>query len=125
MSAAEDLSAAFDDATDLALARRRAEAARARLTGTLVEIQSRLTPKALAREAMQELKEAAQEIARDGLDGLKRHPLTLAGGAAAIGLFLARGPLKHLIEVYLDETPEPPESLKPKRARARRKGPSA
>lgn len=124
MSASEDLSGALDDATDLALARRRAEDARTRLTGTLVEIQARLNPKALAREALEELKEAAQEIARDGLDGLKRHPLTLAGGAAAVGLFLARGPLKHLIEVYLDETPEPPESLKPKRARARRKGPS-
>ena len=124
MSGPGDLSAAIEDATDLALARRRAEAARARLAGTLVDIQARLNPKALAREAVEELKEAAQELARDGLEGLKRHPLTLAGGAAAVGLFLARGPLKHLIEVYLDETPEPPESLKPKRARARRKGPS-
>ncbi|MDB5705808.1 MAG: hypothetical protein JWN66_2924 [Sphingomonas bacterium] len=112
------------DDTDLAVARLRAERARQRLAGTLVDIQARLNPKALAREAFDELKEAAQEIAREGIDGLKRHPLTLAGVSAAAGLFLARGPLKHLIEVYLDETPEPPESLKPKRARARRKGPS-
>ncbi len=56
------------------------------------------TPKALAREAVGELKEAAQEIARDGLESLKRHPLTLAGAAAAVGLFLARGPLRQFIE---------------------------
>ena len=124
MSPPKNLPEAIDDATDLPAARRRAEAARARLAGTLVDLQARLNPKALAREAMGELKEAAQEIGREGLESLKRHPLTLAGGAAAVGLFLARGPLKHLIEVYLDETPEPPESLKPKRARARRKGPS-
>jgi ElaB/YqjD/DUF883 family membrane-anchored ribosome-binding protein len=112
------------DDTDLAIARLRAERARARLAGTLVDIQARLNPKALVREAFDELKEAAQEIAREGIDGLKRHPLTLAGVSAAVGVFLARGPLKHLIKVYLDETPEPPESLKPKRAPARRKGPS-
>lgn len=112
------------DDGDLAIARRRSVVARARLAGTLVDLQARLNPKALAREAVQELKEAAQEIARDGLDSLKRHPLTLAGGMAAVGLFFARGPLRHFIEAYLDETPEQPESLTPKRARARRKGPS-
>ena len=112
------------DDSDLAMARLRAERARKRLAGTLVDIQARLKPKALVREALEELKEAAQDIAREGLDELKRHPLTLAGVSAAVGLFLARGPLRHLIDVYLDETPEPPESLKPKRARARRKGSS-
>jgi hypothetical protein len=112
------------DDNDLAIAKRRAEAARTRLAGTLVDIQARLNPKALAREAAQELKEAAQEIARDGLDSLKRHPITLAGATAALGLFFARGPLRHVIDTYLDETPEAPASLKPKRARARPKGSS-
>ena len=130
MSPPKNLPEAIDDATDLPAARRRAEAARARLAGTLVDLQARLNPKALAREAIGELKEAAQEIGRDGLESLKRHPLTLAGGAAAVGLLLARGPLKHLIQVYLDETPppstslKPPASSKPKRAPARRKGSS-
>jgi len=124
MSPPKNLPEAIDDATDLPAARRRAEAARKRLAGTLVDLQARLNPKALAREALGELKEAAQEIGRDGLESLKRHPLTLAGGAAAVGLLLARGPIKHLIDVYMDETPEPPASLKPKRAPARRKGSS-
>jgi ElaB/YqjD/DUF883 family membrane-anchored ribosome-binding protein len=124
MSTPKNLPEAIDDAADLPLAKARAEAARARLAGTLVDLQARLNPKALAREAVGELKEAAQEMARDGLESLKRHPLTLAGAAAAIGLFMARGPLRQFIEGDSDETPEPPASLKPKRARARRKGPS-
>jgi len=115
---------AIDEATDLASAKVRAQEARARLAETLVDLQARLNPKALAREAVGELKEAAQEIARDGLDNLKRHPLTLAGTAAAVGLFLARGPIGQLIKGDGDETPAPPASLNPKRARARRKGPS-
>ena len=112
------------DDEDLATAKRSAESARARLAGTLVDIQARLKPKALLHEAAQDLKEAAQEIARDGLDSLKRHPLTLAGATAALGLLFARGPIRHAIDAYMDETPEAPVSLTPKRARARRKGPS-
>lgn len=109
---------------ELLAAKRSAEAARERLTATLVDIQARLNPKALVREAAEELKDVVQELARDGLDSLKRHPLTLAGATAAAGLFFARGPLRHVIAAYLDETPEPPESLTSKRARARRKGPA-
>lgn len=124
MSTSRNLPEAIDDAADLPLAKVRAEAARARLAATLVDLQARLNPKALAREAVGELKEAAQEIARDGLDSLKRHPVTLAGAAAAIGLFMARRPIRHFIEGDPDETPELPASLKPQRARARRKGPS-
>lgn len=124
MSTPRNLPEAIDDAADLALAKVRAEAARARLAATLVDLQARLNPKALAREAVGELKEAAQEIARDGLDSLKRHPVTLAGAAAAIGLFMARRPIRQFIEGDPDETPEPAASLKPQRARARRKGPS-
>lgn len=124
MSGDENLAGVIDDAADLVLARSRAEAARARLTGTLVDIQARLNPKALAREAMGELKEAAQDLARGGVAELKRHPVTLASGAAAIALLLARGPIRRLIEASRDETPQPSKSLKPKRASARRKGPS-
>ena len=113
-----------DDDNELDLARSRAEAARTRLTGTLVDIQARLNPKALAREAAQELKEAAQEIARAGLDSIRRHPVTLVGATAALGIFFARGPLRHVIDTYLDETPAAPASLTAKRTRARRKGPA-
>lgn len=124
MSDSNDLAEKIDDAADPALARSQAEAARSQLTGTLVEIQARLKPNALAREAMGELKGTAQKLALSGAQGLKRHPLAVTGGVAALGLFLARGPLLRLFNAYRDETPPPSKSLKPKRASARRKGPS-
>ncbi len=100
-----------DEAPSLAVAEQRSARARQRLAGTLVEIQARLNPKALAREAAQELREAGQELAREGLETVKRHPLTMAGVATAVGLFLARRPLRTLIAKLPDETP-PPATLK-------------
>jgi ElaB/YqjD/DUF883 family membrane-anchored ribosome-binding protein len=113
-----------DDSVNLIVAERQAETARQRLAGTLVELQARLNPKALARDAVQELKESGQEIARDGLDAVKRHPLTVGGIAAAIGLFLARRPIRRLLGGQPDETAEPLTSLTSNRARARAKGKS-
>ncbi|MEO5867476.1 MAG: DUF3618 domain-containing protein [Sphingomonas sp.] len=81
----------------LAMAENHSVAARRQLAGTLVEIQARLNPKALAREAAQELRQAGEELARDGMEAVKRHPLTLAGIAGAVVLFLARRPLRSLI----------------------------
>ena len=124
MSDSESLPKEVDEVADPALARSQAEAARSQLAGTLVEIQARLKPKALAREAMGELKGTAQSLARSGAAGVKRHPLAVTGGVAALGLLLARGPLLRLFNHYRDETPPPSESLKPKRASARRKGPN-
>ena len=54
------------DDNDLATAKRSAAAARARLTGTLVDIQARLNPKALMREAAHEVKEAAHHEEKHG-----------------------------------------------------------
>lgn len=113
-----------DDSVDLTIAESRAQAARQRLAGTLVELQARLNPKALAREAAQELKETGQEMARDGLDAIKRHPLRVGGVAAAIGLLLARRPLRQLLGKRADETAAPLTSLTSKRARSRVKGKS-
>jgi ElaB/YqjD/DUF883 family membrane-anchored ribosome-binding protein len=114
------------DEPDLAFAKKRSAEARERLAGTLVELQARLNPKALAREAIQELKEAGQEMAREGLEAAKRHPLTLAGAATAVGVFLARKPLSKLISELgtsgtEDATPAPPTSLTKERAGARGK----
>lgn len=100
-----------DDELSLVAAEARSERARRRLAGTLVEIQARLNPKALAREAAQELREAGQELAREGFETVKRHPLTIAGIATAVGLFLARRPLRSLVAHLPDET-SPPETPK-------------
>jgi len=98
----------------LAVAEARSVRARQRLAGTLVEIQARLNPKALAREAAQELREAGEELAREGLETVKRHPLTAAGMVGAVALFLARKPIRALIASLPDETPPPPPRLTPK-----------
>lgn len=103
-----------DDEPSLAVAQARSDRARQRLAGTLVELQSRLNPKALAREAAQELREAGQELAREGFETVRRHPLTIAGIATAIGLFLARRPLRSLVTQLPDETPPPAPRLTPK-----------
>ena len=124
------MSAVIDpDEPDLVFAKMRSVEARERLAGTLVELQARLNPKALAREAIQELKETGQEMAREGLEAAKRHPLTLAGAATAVGIFLVRKPLSKLIselseppsDVDTNATPAPPTSLTNERASARGK----
>jgi ElaB/YqjD/DUF883 family membrane-anchored ribosome-binding protein len=89
----------------LAVAAQRSAQARQRLAGTLVEIQARLNPKALAREAAQDLREAGEELAREGLESIKRHPLPVVGVLAAIGLFFARRPVRALLAKLPDETP--------------------
>ena len=103
-----------DDEPSLAIAEQRSDAARRRLAGTLVEIQGRLNPRALAREAAQELRETGEELAREGLAAVKRHPLTLAGVLTAVGLFVARRPIRALIARLPDETPPPAPRLTPK-----------
>ncbi|MDQ2879225.1 MAG: DUF3618 domain-containing protein [Pseudomonadota bacterium] len=102
------------DTDNMAGAKQRSERARQQLAQTLVEIQNRLNPKVLAREAAQEIRQAGEELARDSLEVAKRHPLTLAGVAAGVGLFLARKPLRHLIGTQRETTPPPKSSpLKP------------
>jgi hypothetical protein len=103
-----------EDEPSLAIAEQRSAAARKRLAGTLVEIQSRLNPRALAREAAHELRETGEELAREGLEAVKRHPLTVAGVLTAVGLFAARRPIRALIASLPDETPPPPPRLTPK-----------
>ncbi len=64
--------------------------ARARVTQTLGQLQDRLNPKTLARNAARDLTEAGSVIADKGAHTLKRNPGTVAGATAVAGLFLAR-----------------------------------
>jgi hypothetical protein len=75
-------------------AKREAEAARRRLDSTLVALQQRLHPKALATEAWDEVKEKSSDLAEGALGAVKQRPgaVSLALGAAV--LFLARDPLR-------------------------------
>lgn len=71
--------------------------ARQRLTETMIALQSRLKPSALARDALDELKQVAGEMAQAGVDAAKRKPLAVAGAVTALGAFFARKPLLRLL----------------------------
>jgi hypothetical protein len=81
------------------LARAEAESAESRqqLANTVVALQSRLKPSALARDAIEELKEVGGEIAQAGVETIKRHPVPTMGVVAAVTAFLARKPLNRLL----------------------------
>ena len=59
---------------ELARAELQSRRARAQLTATLVDIQSRANPRALARDAIEELRTAGSEVARAGVEAARRHP---------------------------------------------------
>ncbi len=81
---------------ELSRAKENSDGARQRLTLTMVALQSRLKPSALARDALEELKEVAGEMTQAGVDAARRNPLTTVGAVAALGAFFARKPLFRL-----------------------------
>jgi hypothetical protein len=68
-------------------------AARGALIETARELQLRLQPKTLAREAWESAKEKGADLAEDAVDAVKRRPVATGGIVAAIAMFLARGPI--------------------------------
>ncbi len=81
----------------LAAARAQAEAARLKLAASVDVAKARLSPTALAIDAMDGVKARAGEIASGGVDAVRRRPAIAAGALAAIGLLLARRPLTRAI----------------------------
>lgn len=81
---------------ELAKAEVQAADSRQRLAQTAVALQSRLKPGALARDAIDELKEIGGDIARAGADTIKRNPVSAMGIVAAITAFLVRKPILRL-----------------------------
>ena len=78
---------------EIARARAEAEAARHRLMDTAGELQERLKPATLARDAWAGAKAKGADLAEDAVDAVKARPLAATGVAAAIALFLAREPV--------------------------------
>ena len=81
------------DSPQVAAARIEVERARARLVSTASELQERLRPKTLAREAWEGAKTKGADLAEEAVDAVKARPFIATGIAAAIALFLAREPL--------------------------------
>ena len=70
------------------------EMARAALIDTARELQQRLQPRTLAREAWESAKVKGADMAEEAVDAVKRRPVATGGIIAAIAMFLAREPIK-------------------------------
>ncbi len=81
----------------LAAATAEADAARARVADTVVEIQRRLSPRKLLGEAAEEVREHAGAFAQGGLNFARERPAAVSGVVGAALLFLFRGPLGRLL----------------------------
>lgn len=86
------------DELRLKRARRDSVAARARLTGTLVELQHRLKPKVLMEDAIEEVREKADEIVKEAIDAAKQRPAAAAAIVLGIVAWLFRGRLLAMIK---------------------------
>ena len=64
------------------------------LIDTARELQQRLQPKTLAREAWESAKVKGADLAEDAVDAVKRRPVATGGVIAAIAMFFAREPIK-------------------------------
>ena len=68
--------------------------ARARLDSTIGALQHRMKPANLAGEAWDGVKEKSADLAEGALDATRKHPAAVAVALGALGLFLAREPIK-------------------------------
>lgn len=78
------------EGNELTLAQEEAQTARRELTAALIAIQSRLTPRALAREAIDEIRETGAELAQAAIVAAKRNPAPLIGIGVTLIALLAR-----------------------------------
>ena len=77
-------------------ARIEAEQAQNRLVAHLQELQQRIAPKTLARDAWEGAKSKGADLAEDAVDAVRNRPVAATGIVAALALFLAREPLMDL-----------------------------
>ena len=100
------------------------EEAREALIDTARELQQRLQPKTLAREAWESAKIKGADMAEEAVDAVKRRPVATGGVIAAIAMFLAREPIKDGVSrIYgamtSDDTEATPQKA-PKKAPVRK-----
>lgn len=81
------------DTPEIAAARAEVERSRARVMATAHELQERLSPKVLARDAWEGAKDKGAGLAEDAVDAVRARPLATGGVVAALTMFLAREPL--------------------------------
>jgi ElaB/YqjD/DUF883 family membrane-anchored ribosome-binding protein len=104
------------DSPAILAARAEVDRSRARIKATAHELQERLSPKVLAKDAWQGAKEKGAGLAEDAVDAVRARPLTATGVVAAITMFLAREPLIDLAGRMVDGVGEKRKSRKTRKA---------
>jgi hypothetical protein len=107
------------DTAEIVAARTEVGRSRARVMSTAQELQERLSPKVLAKDAWQGAKEKGAGLAEDAVDAVRARPLTATGVVAAITMFLAREPLIDLAGRLADGVGEKRKSRKARKAQSK------
>jgi hypothetical protein len=81
-------------ATQIIRAKAEAELARQRLTTTIGDVQTRLSPGTLANNAWEGVKDKSGEIADDAVEAVKARPVASGAVLGAVLLYMARSPIK-------------------------------
>ena len=84
------------DTPEILAARAEAERRRTRLMATAEQLQDRLSPKRLTRDAWEGAKDKGADLAENAVDAVRSRPIAAGGTVAALALFLAREPLMEL-----------------------------
>ena len=104
------------DTPEVAAARSEVERSRSRVMATAQELQERLSPKTLAKDAWEGAKEKGAGLAEDAVDAVKARPLATTAVIAAITMFLARGPLMDLAGKVVDGVGEKRKTRKTRKS---------
>ena len=83
-------------------ARIEVERSRAQMLDTAKELQRRLEPGKLTRDAWQSAKEKGADLAEDAVDAVRKRPYAAGGVVAALALFIAREPVRELLGKLTD-----------------------
>lgn len=86
----------MSESHEVAAARIEVERSRGRLMATAQELQERMSPKVLARDAWEGAKDKGANLAEDAVDAVRARPVAAGGVVAALTMFLAREPLMDL-----------------------------
>jgi len=81
------------DTPEIVAARSEVDRSRSRVMATAHELQERISPKVLARDAWEGAKDKGANLAEDAVDAVRARPLAAGGVVAALTMFLAREPL--------------------------------
>lgn len=102
------------DTPEVQNARVRADEAQHRIVYLLQELQQRIAPKTLARDAWEGAKSKGADLAEDAVDAVRKRPLAATGAVAAVAMFLAREPLMDLASKLWNGKADKPAKTKRK-----------